>query len=117
KLNKPGSAKDVRHVVLDLRNSGLTYKVGDALGVYPENCPDTVQHLLEVLAASGAEDVENPKGEIVSLRHALLHDLTITRPSDGLIELLAKQATDEIHKAELMQLAADGFGNDDTRQV
>ena len=28
--------------MLDLNGSGLTYKAGDALGVYPENCPDLV---------------------------------------------------------------------------
>jgi sulfite reductase (NADPH) flavoprotein alpha-component len=116
-LNGAGSSKDTRHVVLDLRHSDLSYKVGDALGVCPENCHDTVQQLLEALHASGAEDVENPAGEHVSLRHALLHDVTITRPSDGLLELLAKIATDGEHKAELTKLAADGLAEDDTRQV
>src|SRR5438045_3339268 len=37
RLNLPGSEKDTRHVALDLTGSGLTYKPGDALGVYPEN--------------------------------------------------------------------------------
>jgi sulfite reductase (NADPH) flavoprotein alpha-component len=116
-LNKSESSKDTRHVVLDLRHSGLTYKVGDALGVFPENCPDTVQHILEALHASGAEDVENPAGEHVSLRHALLQDVTITKPGDALFELLANLATDETHKAELTSIAANGMAEDDTRQV
>ena len=47
-LNGAGSAKDTRLVILDLQNSGLTYKVGDALGVFPENCPDLVQDILHL---------------------------------------------------------------------
>ena len=45
-LNREGSKKDTRHVVIDLAGSGLTYKPGDALGVYPENCPDLVDEVL-----------------------------------------------------------------------
>jgi len=29
-LNKPGSAKETRHFVIDLRGSGLHYKAGDS---------------------------------------------------------------------------------------
>ena len=32
-LNRPGSGKDVRHVVLDLSTTDLTYEAGDSLGV------------------------------------------------------------------------------------
>lgn len=37
-LNSTGSAKDTRHVIIDLGDSGIKYEVGDALGVYPSNC-------------------------------------------------------------------------------
>ena len=36
-LNGEGSRKETRHIVFDLGDSGLDYKVGDALGVLPEN--------------------------------------------------------------------------------
>jgi sulfite reductase (NADPH) flavoprotein alpha-component len=88
RLNGPGSEKDTRHVVLDLKGSGLTYKPGDALGVYPENCPSLVQRILEVLDASGAEDVPAPDGSHVSLRDALRRHYSITRPTRRLAELL-----------------------------
>ena len=88
RLNGPGSEKDTRHVVLDLKGSGLSYKPGDALGVYPENCPSLVQRILEVLDASGAEDVPAPDGSHVSLRDALLRHYTVTRPTRRLAELL-----------------------------
>ena len=38
-LNGEGSRKETRHVVFELGNSGLNYKVGDALGVLAENPP------------------------------------------------------------------------------
>ena len=39
-LNRPGSEKETRHVEIDLGADGPSYKVGDSLGVYPENCDD-----------------------------------------------------------------------------
>ena len=33
-LNRTGSEKDMRHVVIDLSGSGVTYKPGDSLGVF-----------------------------------------------------------------------------------
>jgi sulfite reductase (NADPH) flavoprotein alpha-component len=45
-LNKPGSAKEVRHYEIHLEGSGLSYHVGDALGVIPANCADLVNSLL-----------------------------------------------------------------------
>jgi len=116
-LNATGSAKDTRHVVFDLRNSGLSYKVGDALGVYPENCPDTVSRIMAMLGANGAEDVDGRSGDSVSLRHALLRERTLNRPSDELLALLAESATDETEQAELRKLATDGLPDGDMRHV
>ena len=95
RLNAHGSEKDTRHVALDLAGSGLTYKPGDALGVYPENCPTLVERLLEGLDASGAEDVAAPDGSTVSLREALLRHYTVTRPTRKLFELLKLRVPDD----------------------
>src|ERR1051325_1498616 len=61
-LNKPGSAKDTRHIIFDLKNSGLSYKVGDALGIFAENCSHLVQQILDVFSFTGAEEVALPDG-------------------------------------------------------
>ena len=116
-LNKNGSAKDTRHVVFDLRDSGLTYKVGDALGLYPENSPVVVQLLLESLHASGAEDVEGRDGNWVSLRQALLHERTITKPGDDFLALLARVAADPVEKQALEKFALEGMNDEDHRHV
>jgi sulfite reductase (NADPH) flavoprotein alpha-component len=45
-LNAPGSAKDTHHIAFSLQGSGLTYEVGDALGVFVRNCPEVVDAVL-----------------------------------------------------------------------
>jgi sulfite reductase (NADPH) flavoprotein alpha-component len=39
RLNGPGSDKHTNHIEIDLTESGLTYEVGDSLGVFPRNDP------------------------------------------------------------------------------
>ena len=48
-LNGEGSRKETRHIVFALGDSGMDYKVGDALGVVSENPPHIVEEILEVL--------------------------------------------------------------------
>ncbi len=45
-LNRAGSRKETRHIRIDLAGSGLGYKPGDALGVFPENCPELIEDIL-----------------------------------------------------------------------
>ena len=51
------SEKDVRHVELSLKGSGLRYQPGDALGVWPTQAPELVQRILDVLALDGTTEV------------------------------------------------------------
>lgn len=92
-LNAPNSGKDTRHVVLSLRSSGLTYKPGDALGVWPENSPELVEAILDALGASGAEDVPSLRdgSHETSLRDALLRQRSLSAGTE-LVELLLRHA-------------------------
>jgi len=100
-LTKSGSNKDTRLVALDLKNSGLSYKVGDSLGVYPQNCPDAVQWILEAFKASGAEDVPDRDGSRTDLHELLLRRCVITKPSVRLVELLAESASNATEATRL----------------
>src|SRR5512141_34065 len=60
-LNKDGSSKDTRHIVVDIAGSGLTYSVGDSLGVYSTNRPQLVDEIIELLGATGNEPVTLPR--------------------------------------------------------
>ena len=57
----------------------MTYEVGDALGVFPANCPALVEEILRALNCSGEEAVPGKDGAMVALREALLRHYEITQ--------------------------------------
>lgn len=105
-LNGPGSEKRTHHVELDLGDGGPVYEPGDALGVYPTNCPELVAQILGALRLSGDDPVAGPAGE-VALRQALTRDRCLSRPTEELIALLAGSATDDGEAATLRSLLDD----------
>lgn len=113
RLNGPGSAKDTRHIVFSLAGSGLTYAAGDALGIYPENCSDTVERLLTRLDATGAEQVPGRESayETISLFEALSRHYNINKPTPALFAVLADTANAE--DAKSLRELADSENEDD----
>ncbi len=107
-LNKAGSAKDTRHVMIDLRGSGLKYQVGDALGVYPTNCPELAALIIRRMSASPEFPVDTPVGTRKSLAQALLEDCCLGDPSGELLELLVRRASSPQTRHALQALIADG---------
>ena len=67
-LNKPGSAKEVRHYEIDLTGSGLAYEVGDALGL-ERGIQSVLGHL--VLGDDGREagPIERAEKFLRAVRH------------------------------------------------
>lgn len=106
-LNKDGSSKDVRHLVIDITGSGLAYKAGDSLGVYPANRPQIVEEIIGLLDATGNEPVNVPRlTGPVSLREALTAHLSLAGPTRRIVETLAARTTDENERAQLAALLA-----------
>jgi sulfite reductase (NADPH) flavoprotein alpha-component len=103
-LTRPGSGKDVRFVAFALRGSGLSYEVGDALGVWPENCSDLVEQVLAAMGARGDELVDAPDGRRVQSYEALLKYFVITKISDRFVTLLADRAADPSEAGTLRAL-------------
>ena len=91
RLSAEGSGKDVRHFEISLAGSGLTYEVGDALGVIPSNCPALVAEILATLGCDGEEAVKTADGEM-PLRLALTQHFDITKPSAELLAAAAKHS-------------------------
>jgi sulfite reductase (NADPH) flavoprotein alpha-component len=77
KLNGEGSAKDTRHFEIVLEGSGLTYEVGDALGVMPTNCGEFVQEILDAAGFDGEQAVMAPSGKEKPLRLALMTEFDL----------------------------------------
>lgn len=106
-LNKAGSAKETRHFIVNLGDSGLSYKAGDSLGVYPSNRPVEVAEILEKLGASGDELVSPAMLKLpapISLHDALSHKLALGSPTSKIINTLFAKATDAAEKARLEAL-------------
>jgi sulfite reductase (NADPH) flavoprotein alpha-component len=101
-LNGAGSAKETRHFVIGMSGSGLHYKAGDSLGVFPSNRPAEVDAILDALGATGDEPVTLPKAtEPVSFREALLTKLALAGPTRRMVETLAAKASHAAEKAKL----------------
>ncbi|TYP76396.1 assimilatory sulfite reductase (NADPH) flavoprotein subunit [Paenibacillus methanolicus] len=95
-LNGRGSNKETRHLELSLEGSGIAYKPGDALGIYPQNDPALVDELLEATKWDAQAQVTvNKNGEVRALREALIDYFDITTLSKPLAEKLAQIAANK----------------------
>lgn len=105
-LSKPGSQKKTQHLVLDLRGSGLTYEVGDSIGVLPYHDADLVNKTLRALKATGHELIQlKQTGERIPLVDFLTAKSNITDISPKLFrEILTRlPAGDKKHELEELQ--------------
>ncbi|MBS9426171.1 NADPH-dependent assimilatory sulfite reductase flavoprotein subunit [Photorhabdus caribbeanensis] len=102
KITGRGSDKDVRHIEIDLGDSGLRYQPGDALGIWFENDPELVDEVLNLLWLKGTEQVE-VNGQKLSLREALISHVELTQNTSVIVEKYAALAKDE----KLLSLIAD----------
>ncbi len=77
-LSHPDSAKCVNHIELSLAGGGedMHYDVGDALGVWPLNCPKEVADILAAGQFTGKEVVAQKNGS-ATLKTLLLSKLDI----------------------------------------
>jgi sulfite reductase (NADPH) flavoprotein alpha-component len=106
KITGRDSAKDVRHVEIDLGESGLTYQAGDALGVYFDNDEALVDELIAALGFTGEESISINKGEVkvtLALKDALVNELEITLTAPNFIEFWANASQDAV----LLDIASD----------
>ncbi|MFA9479583.1 sulfite reductase subunit alpha [Phycisphaerales bacterium AB-hyl4] len=104
------SAKDVRFVSLSIAGSGMSYKAGDSLGVFPKNCYESVDALVRLTGFGGGELVPLPDGRVMTFREALIEWCDIDNPSDELYELLASHASSD--EAKLLKQASEGLAVD-----
>lgn len=108
-LNKPGSHKETRHIVVNIAGSDLHYKVGDSLGVFPTNRPSEVDEILQRLNATGSELVSPVMLKLpapISLREALTSRLALAKPTRKMVEILATKAIGDADKSRLATLLA-----------
>ncbi|WP_342754110.1 NADPH-dependent assimilatory sulfite reductase flavoprotein subunit [Pantoea sp. MBD-2R] len=102
KITGRNSDKDVRHIEIDLGDSGLRYQPGDALGVWYENDPALVQELVELLWLKGDEDVQ-VHGQTLPLAEALQKHFELTVNTTQIVEQYGTLCRDE----KLLELVSD----------
>jgi sulfite reductase (NADPH) flavoprotein alpha-component len=102
KVTGRNSEKDVRHIEIDLGDSGLCYQPGDALGVWFDNDPTLVEELLALLWLKGDELV-SVDGQNMPLQQALVSHLELTQNTTVIVDKYAALSRDET----LIALLAD----------
>lgn len=98
KITGRDSTKDIRHIEINLEESGITYQPGDALGIWFDNDADLVGEVLALANLSGDEPTAHG-----DLRSALTRHFELTRLHGGFITGLAEISDN----AALKDLAGD----------
>ncbi|KUZ64859.1 reductase [Burkholderia ubonensis] len=92
RLNHAGAAKDTRYVSLSTEGANLEYEAGDALGVWPTNCPALVDELLDLTALKADTPVTVGGVGEVRLGDALARHFDITRPHPDTLAFIAARS-------------------------
>ncbi|MET6679002.1 NADPH-dependent assimilatory sulfite reductase flavoprotein subunit [Citrobacter amalonaticus] len=85
KITGRDSEKDVRHIEIDLGDSGLHYQPGDALGVWYQNDPALVKEMVELVWLKGDEPV-TVNGQSLPLAEALQWHVELTVNTANIVE-------------------------------
>lgn len=103
--------RNIFHIEFDLGDSGLTYDIGEALGVHCENDPQEIVEFIEFYGLNADDIVEVPSREDPAVLEnrtvyqALMQNVDIFgRPPKRFYEALAEFATDEKEKTDLLTL-------------
>ena len=102
-LSVPGSAKEIRHIGVNIANSGITYDAGDSLGIMPVNSPYLVEEIIKILgvnqdyALEGSDDsltgLLSTKYEIMTPSKELIYEVERNASNAGLSSAIANKET------------------------
>ena len=103
KITANDANKDVRHIEIDLADSGIHYAAGDALGVWFSNDEALVAEILGLAGLSGDEKVSLANGQSLSIKEALTFHDELTQNTPQFIKGYAELS----QNAALLQLVQD----------
>lgn len=105
--------RNIFHIEFDLGNSGLTYKIGEALGIHAENDPELVLEFITSYGLNAGDLVQVPSRDSTAVVETRTVYQTLTqgidifgKPPKRFYEQLAEFATDEIEKKKLASLGS-----------
>ncbi|KAK2596683.1 sulfite reductase [NADPH] flavoprotein component [Conoideocrella luteorostrata] len=115
--------RNIFHIEFDLGDSGLTYKIGEALGIHAENDEQQVVDFIKLYGLDPAQLVRVPAREdadsleIRTVHQALIQNIDILgKPPKRFYEALAEFATDENEKKKLEALSSSAGAEDFKRR-
>ena len=91
RLNMKGATKDTRYFSLATGEAGLDYEAGDALGVWPTNCPSLVDELLGLTRLAADTPVAVSGHGEMRLGEALGKHYEIARPNPDALAFIASR--------------------------
>jgi sulfite reductase (NADPH) flavoprotein alpha-component len=91
-LNAEGAMKETRQFAFDLKDSGLTYEAGDALGVWPTNCSELVADMLSALKLTASTPVSVKDVGDLPIAQALLHYQDIARITPDMLNFVRERS-------------------------
>lgn len=104
-LTKDGSSKETYHITLDLKDKNLEFQVGDSIGIFAQNDPILVEHLLIAMKATGDEIITHQRsGEKCTARQFLTSRANLSRISSSFLKLLHENAHLQDKKNQLHSL-------------
>lgn len=105
-LNKAGSEKDTRHIVVDT-SGNVPYHVGDSLGVIPRNVPQVVSDLISKLKLDPQTPVPGANNTTVELAEALSAQYILNRASKKFVKGIVEKLPAGSKKETLSALIAN----------
>lgn len=97
------SEKDIRHIEIDLENSGLKYSPGDSLGVWFKNDEILAHKILSCLKIDVDEIIFSKENEPLTILDALIYDFEITQLHPGFV----KKYAELIQNSNLIDISND----------
>jgi sulfite reductase (NADPH) flavoprotein alpha-component len=101
-LTKAGSAKETRHLVVDITGSTLNYHVGDSMAVFPRNPPVLVGDVERKLRFNPNEQVNG-----VPLKEVLATQFILNRVSKKFVRAVAEKLPPGSARERLQSVCAD----------
>jgi sulfite reductase (NADPH) flavoprotein alpha-component len=115
--------RNIFHIEFDLGQSGLTYNIGEALGIHAENDVEEVEEFMQFYGLNPDDIVEVPSREDASVLdtrtvfQSLVQNIDIFgKPPKRFYEALAEFASDENEKKELLTLGGPEGANEFKRR-
>jgi sulfite reductase (NADPH) flavoprotein alpha-component len=85
-LTKSGSTKSTYHITLDMTGAGISYKVGDSIGIYAPNDPAIVDRILQGFKLDPLTPLSHPRtGHAFTLKDYLETQANLARVTTPLM--------------------------------